>query len=125
MNPAEHYILNQKEPYQSLMLYVRSVIQRTIPDIEEKFSYGIPFYHYTKKPMMYLNVLKETNFLDVAFMQGVLLEDKFPELSDYKNRKKVRSIQIGDMEDFDELRFVELLQAASVLIITNRTVWKP
>jgi hypothetical protein len=125
MNPAEHYILNQKEPYQSLMLYVRSVIQRTIPEIEEKFSYGIPFYHYAKKPMMYLNVLKETNFLDVAFMQGVLLENRFPELSDYKNRKKVRSIQIGDMEDFDELRFVELLKAASVLIITNKTAWKP
>jgi hypothetical protein len=125
MNPAEHYILNQKEPYQSLMLYVRSVIQRTIPEIEEKFSYGIPFYYYAKKPMMYLNVLKETNFLDVAFMQGVLLENRFPELSDYKNRKKVRSIQIGDMEDFDELRFVELLQAASVLIITNKTAWKP
>jgi hypothetical protein len=125
MNPAEHYILNQKEPYQSLMLYVRSVIQRTIPEIEEKFSYGIPFYYYAKNPMIYLNVLKETNFLDVAFMQGVLLENRFLELSDYKNRKKVRSIQIGDMEDFDELGFVELLKAASVLIISNKTAWKP
>ena len=125
MNPAEHYILNQKEPYQSLMLYVRSVIQRTIPEIEEKFSYGIRFYYYAKNPMIYLNVLKETNFLDVVFMQGVLLENRFLELSDYKNRKKVRSLQIGDMEDFDELGFVELLKAASVLIISNKTAWKP
>lgn len=125
MNPAEHYILNQKEPYQSLMLYVRSVIQRTIPEIEEKFSYGIRFYYYAKNPMIYLNVLKETNFLDVVFMQGVLLENRFLELNDYKNRKKVCSLQIGDMEDFDELGFVELLKAASVLIISNKTAWKP
>ena len=125
MNPAEHYILNQKEPYQSLMLYVRSVIQRTIPEIEEKFSYGIRFYYYAKNPMIYLNVLKETNFLDVVFMQGVLLENRFLELNDYKNRKKVCSLQIGDMEDFDELGFVELLKAASVLIIINKTAWKP
>ena len=117
MNPAEQYILNQKEPYQSLMLYIRSVIKRTLPTIEEKYSYRIPFYHFEKKPMMYLNVLKGTNFLDVAFVQGIKLQENFPELKDYKNRKNVRSIQVKNLEDFNELQFIKLLNAAAVLSI--------
>ena len=124
MNPTEDYILHQKEPYQSLMLYVRSVIFRTLPEIEEKFSYRIPFYHCHKKPMLYLNILKGTDYVDISFIQGVILETNFPELKDYKNRKKVRSIQIKDMGDFDEMRFIELLQAASKLSAKNRSTWK-
>jgi len=36
MNPVEEHILKQKEPFQSLMLYVRSVIKRTLPEVNEK-----------------------------------------------------------------------------------------
>ena len=75
MNQAENYILNQPEPYRSIMLYIRSVILKTLPNVEEKYNYGIPFYHHNKKPMCYLNILKGTNFVDVAFVQGVFLED--------------------------------------------------
>ncbi len=75
MNPAENYILNQPEPYRSIMLYIRSVILKTLPNVVEKYNYGIPFYHHNKKPMCYLNILKGTNFVDVAFVQGVFLED--------------------------------------------------
>jgi len=124
MNPIEQHILNQKEPYQSLMLYIRSVIKRALPAIEEKYSYGIPFYHLEKKPMIYLNVLKGTNFLDVAFVQGIKLQDDFPELQDYKNRKNVRSIQMNQLDDFDEFRFVELLKAASELSLKSKRAWK-
>ena len=124
MNPVENYFLNQKEPYQSLMLYIRSVIKRTLPTIEEKYSYGIPFYHLEKKPIVYLNVLKGTDFLDVAFVQGIKLQEDFPELQDYKNRKNVRSIQVKNMVDFDELQFVALLKAAAKLSLKSKSTWK-
>jgi len=48
MNPAENYILQQKEPLQSIMLFVRQVIIETVPTIEEKYKYKIPFYYYLK-----------------------------------------------------------------------------
>ncbi len=124
MNPAELHILNQKEPFQSLMLYIRSVVKRTLPIIEEKYNYGIPFYHFQKRPMMYLNVLKGTNFLDVAFVQGIKLQENFPELQDYKNRKNVRSIQVKTLEDFDEVQFIELLKAAAKLSLKSKSTWK-
>jgi hypothetical protein len=92
MKPVDSYFLNQKEPFQSIMLYVRSVILKTLPNVTERYSYSIPFYNIEKKPMVYLNILKGTDFVDVAFVQGVLLESHFPILKNHNNRKQVRSI---------------------------------
>ena len=123
MNPVEQYFYNQKEPYQSILLYVRSVILKSIPDVVEKFSYKLPFYHHNKKPLCYLNILKGTNFVDVAFVQGIFLQDKFPELKDHNNRKQVRSIQMKSLEEFDEFKFVQLLNEACKLLDSSPRAW--
>ena len=125
MNPLEQYLFQQKEPFQSIMLYVRSVIFKTLPEIEEKLNYKIPFYHHNKKPMCYLNVLKGTNYVDIAFVQGVFLQEKFPQLKDNNNRKQVRSIQVKKLEDLDELMFIKLLKKASTLLDNSKKAWKP
>ncbi|WP_191859320.1 DUF1801 domain-containing protein [Hanstruepera ponticola] len=123
MKPVDVYFLEQQEPLQSIMLYVRQVILKTLPNIQERYSYKIPFYNMGKKPMIYLNVLKGTDFVDVAFVQGILLENDFPELQDYNNRKQVRSIQLKSIEDLDELRFVKLLQAAAKQLEQSKKAW--
>ncbi|NOY48566.1 MAG: DUF1801 domain-containing protein [Chlorobi bacterium] len=125
MKPVEEYLLNQREPYQSIMLHVRNVILKTLPNVEEKYNYGIPFYHYNKKPLCYMNILKGTNFVDIAFVQGVFLERDFPELKDYNKRKQVRSIQIKSLEEFNELQFVDILKEASILLDKSRKAWNP
>jgi hypothetical protein len=101
VKPVDEYFLNLKEPYQSIMLYVRSVIINTLPELEERYSSNIPFYNIEKKPMIYLNILKGKNYVDIAFVQGVLLEEQFPILKDDNNRKQVRSIQLKTLEDLD------------------------
>lgn len=123
MNPIEQHIYSQKEPYQRIMLYVRSVILKTIPAVEEKYSYRIPFFNVFNKPMLYLNVLKGTNFVDVAFVQGIILEEKYPQLQNYNNRKQVRSIQVKSLEDFDELMFVQLLKDATNYLESSKKAW--
>ena len=123
MKPVDNYYFSQPEPFQSIMLYVRSVILKTLPEVEERYSYRIPFYNIGKKPMLYINVLKGTNFVDVAFVQGILLEKDFPILMDNNNRKQVRSIQVKSLEKFDELEFVELLRAAVVSIENSKKAW--
>lgn len=105
------------------MLYVREVILKTLPDVVERYSYKIPFYNIGKKPMLYLNILKGTNHVDVAFVHGILLEKQFPILKNDKNRKQVRSIQVRSLEDFDELEFVELLNEARNLILKSKKAW--
>ncbi|PNQ73739.1 2-dehydro-3-deoxyphosphooctonate aldolase [Hanstruepera neustonica] len=123
MKPVDAYFLEQKEPYRSIMLYVREVILKTLPNVQERYSYKIPFYNIGKKPMIYINILKGTDFVDVAFVQGILLEKDFPELQNYNNRKQVRSIQIKHIEDLDEHRFVMLLQAAGKQLEQSKKAW--
>jgi len=123
MNPIDEYFYSQKEPYQSIMLYVRSVIIKTLPQVEEKFSYKIPFYNIDKKPMLYLNMLKGTNFVDVAFVQGIILEEKYSKLENYNNRKQVRSLQVKSLKDFDELMFTQLLKDAATSIENSKKAW--
>ena len=123
MNPIESYFLNQPEPYQSIMLYVRNVILKTLPEVKERFSYKIPFYNIGEKPMLYLNVLKGTNYVDVAFVHGVVFENYYPVLKNYNERKQVRSIQLKNIEDLNELEFVELLKVAAEQTKKNRRAW--
>ncbi len=123
MNPVEQYILNQKEPYQSIMLYVRSVVFRTLSSVEEKYKYKVPYYTHNNKPILYLNILKGTNYVDIAFVQGVLLQEKYPQLKDNNNRKQVRSLQVKSLEGFNELQFVQLLKDAAVFLDNSRRAW--
>lgn len=123
MKPIDQYFFDQKEPYQSIMLYVRGVILKTLPDVMERYSYKIPFYNIGKKPMLYLNVLKGKDYVDVAFVHGVVFEKEFPILKNDSNRKQVRSIQVKSLEDFDELQFVELLKVAALQTQKNKRAW--
>ena len=123
MKPVDRYFYEQKEPYQSIMLYVRSVILKTLPNVIERYSYGIPFYNIGKKPMLYLNILKGKNYVDVAFVHGVVFEKDFPVLKNENKRKQVRSIQLNAIEDLDELEFVQLLIVAAVQTEKNKKAW--
>ncbi|SDX09663.1 hypothetical protein SAMN05444411_10384 [Lutibacter oricola] len=123
MNPIDEYLYSQKEPYQSIMLYVRSVIHKALPEVEEKFSYKIPFFMHCKKPMIYLNVLKGTNFVDIAFVQGILLEEKYTDLKNYNKRKQVRSIQVKSLENFNEPMFIQLVKDAAIFMENTDKAW--
>lgn len=96
---------------------------KTLPEVRERYSYKIPFYNIGKKPLLYLNILKGKDYVDVAFVHGVVFEKEFPILKDHNNRKQVRSIQLRRIEDLDELQFVELLKVAAVQTEKNKRAW--
>ncbi len=123
MKPVDQYFLNQKEPYQSIMLFVRDIILNTLPEVKERYSYRIPFYNIGTKPMLYLNILKGKTYVDVAFVQGVLLEKEFPVLRNDNNRKQVRSIQLKTIDDLDYDNFIALLQVAAKQLKQSKTPW--
>ncbi|KJD32100.1 hypothetical protein PK35_11725 [Tamlana nanhaiensis] len=123
MKPVEQYFLNQKEPYQSIMLCVRDSILSTLPEAEEYYSYKIPFYRIDKKPLLYLNILKGKTYVDVAFVQGILLEKAFPVLKNNSNRKQVRSLQIYSLETFNHNEFVSILKEASKHLKASKKAW--
>jgi hypothetical protein len=65
---------------------------------------------------------KEPNQFIILYVLSVILKT-FPELKDYKNRKQVRSIQVITLENFDEIKFVEILKNASELIDKTKRAW--
>ena len=123
LKPVDEYFINQKEPYQSIMLYVRAIILNTLPKVKERYSYKIPFYNIGKKPMIYLNILSGKDYVDVAFVQGLLLEKQFPVLKNYNNRQQVRSIQLKRIEDLDHENFIELIHVAAKQLEKSKKAW--
>ena len=73
--------------------------------------------------MLYLNVLKGKDYVDVAFVHGIVFEKDFPILKNDNKRKQVRSIQLKAIEDLDELQFVALLKRAALQTQVNKRAW--
>lgn len=109
MKPAAEYILNQPEPYRSILLHVQAVIELTIPDLQLLYKYKIPFYYYGKKPFIYLNVSNKRAFVDVAFFKGyhlTLHQDKLIG----EGRSQVKSLQYKTLEEIDNEVLVALIK---------------
>ena len=100
---------------QSVLLYLRQVIKATLPEIEEKYKYKIPFYYYKDKPLCYLNILKGTNYVDVGFWNGFKLSNKQGLLKAGRGRIMVKSIQYKTLESIDVDLFVAILLEDSLI----------
>lgn len=65
MNPAEEYILQKPEPYQAMLMHLRSDIERRVPLVGLKYRYRIPFYCLDGRPFCYFSQTKD--YVDVGF----------------------------------------------------------
>jgi hypothetical protein len=106
MNPAViEFMMNQPYEKRLVMLAVRDIIFKINPDVIEKLSYGIPFYHL-KGLFCYLNPTK--NGLDLCFMDGVFIDDPYSVLTRGK-RKRVKSFLVDwENPDPDDLTHLYL-----------------
>ncbi|MDO1501280.1 DUF1801 domain-containing protein [Winogradskyella maritima] len=99
MKPAEAYILNQDEPYRSILLQLQMIIESVVPDCELYFKWRIPFYYSRDLPLCYLNQSKD--YVDLAFWHGEQLE-KFQDNYVKTNRKSVMSLRYKSLDDIDD-----------------------
>ncbi len=110
MNPAEAYILEQKEPFRSILLQVQLVIEGTIPQAQLLYKWKIPFYYLDgKQGFVYLNQTK--NYVDVCFWHGAHLTQHLEHLVS-EGRKHMKSLRYFAMEDINEKVLVDLLLEA-------------
>jgi hypothetical protein len=73
-------------------------------------------------PEQYFFSQNAPNQFIILYVLSVILKT-FPELKDYKNRKQVRSIQVITLENFDEIKFIEILKNASELLDKSKRAW--
>ncbi|MBP6585107.1 MAG: DUF1801 domain-containing protein [Flavobacterium sp.] len=108
MKPAEEYILNQPEPYRSILLHVQAVVEQAIPELQLKYKYNIPFFYFGKKPFLYLNASHKKQFVDVAFFKGYQLTLHQDELIG-EGRTLVKSLQYKSLQEIDNQVITDLL----------------
>ncbi len=108
MQPAEKFIIEQNEPYISIMLYVRQILFKTLSNIDERFKYRLPFYYYKNKPFCYFNIAKSNTevrrkgqFVDVCFIKGNQMTHQ--SLVGGNDRKMVKSIPFFTLEEVNPI----------------------
>lgn len=107
MNPAEAYILKQKEPFKSILLHLQVLIEHTFPEAELKYKWRIPCYYVDKRPICYLNQSKD--YIDVGLWHSAHLT-KHSEHLVSENRKVVKSLRYKSLEDIDDSVFIAIMK---------------
>ncbi len=106
MNPAEEYILQQPEPFRSILLHLQSVIEQTVPDVALKYKYKVPFYYLNGKPFCYLNQAKD--YVDLGFWNAAHLSVHL-ELMTTAGRKMMRSLRYTSLKEINHTVLTEVL----------------
>lgn len=119
MNPAENYILSQPEPFRSILLHLQSVIEQTVPEVDLKFKYKIPFYYLQGKPYCYLNQSK--NYVDLGFWNAAHLTVHLEHMTT-AGRKIMRSLRYTSLKEIDHTILEEVLKDAYT--VKDEKFWK-
>ena len=109
MNPAENYILDQKEPFRSILLHLKAVIESVVPDVDMKYKWSIPCFYAGKQPICYLNVSQKGKYVDIAFWNSAHLTLHLEKMVT-ENRKVVKSLRYFTLEEIDQEVLVDVLQ---------------
>ncbi|ARV16655.1 DUF1801 domain-containing protein [Polaribacter sp. SA4-12] len=111
MKPAEAYILNQPEPFKSILMHLQILIETSFPNVDLQFKWKIPFYYLDDKPFCYLNPSKKKGYVDVGFYTNKNLE-KFNEFVISDNRKVVKSLRYKNLEEIKAEVLISVLDEA-------------
>lgn len=121
MNPAEEYILNQEEPFKSILLQLQVLVETTIPQLELKYKYRIPFYYLEGKPFCYLNVPKKKPYVDVGFWSAAHLTVHLDKMV-ADGRKVMKSLRYTTLEEIDAEVLIEVVLDAQR--VNHKGFWK-
>lgn len=119
MNPSEAYILDQPEPYRSILLHLQAIIEHTLPEADLKYKYKIPFYYIEGRPCCYLNHTKD--YVDMGFWNAAHLT-VHPELMVTEGRKMMRSLRYKSLEEINDTVLIQVLQDA--YRVRDKKFWK-
>ncbi len=114
MNPSEDYILNQPEPYRSILIHLQVIVEHVLPEAELKYKYKIPFYYIYGKPFCYFNASHKKQFVDVGFWKGNQIEVHKSHHVIGK-RKMMISLRYISLEDINDSIFIDVLNDAKRL----------
>lgn len=96
MNPIESYLYDSRQ--RDLLLYLHEFLLSQ--DLESKYRFNLPFY-YGKTWICYLNVVKMTGRVELAFVRGRELSQT-KHLLNFKKRKMVGGFEWQSLSEVNE-----------------------
>ncbi|MEE9361500.1 MAG: DUF1801 domain-containing protein [Cellulophaga sp.] len=109
MNPSEEYILRQLDPFKSILMHLQFVIENTVPEVDLKYKYKIPFYYINGKPFCYLNQSKD--YVDLGFWNASYLTVHLEHMTT-AGRKVMKSLRYKKLEDIQDVILIAVLKDA-------------
>ena len=102
-NQVEEYIEKQESPQKEILLKVREIFLKTLPNCEEKKTWGVVVFGNDK---FYIGAIK--NRVHVGFAITDLSKEEIRLFEG--SGKTMRHIKIHSLDDIDEKKLVELIQ---------------
>lgn len=109
MNPAESYILNRPQPFRDMLLHLQLVIEHTVPNVDLRYKYKIPFYYTEGRPLCYTNQTKD--YVDVGFWNSAYLTVHTEHMV-REGRKVMKSLRYRSLEEINDTILKEVLADA-------------
>lgn len=116
MSVVEDLILDLPEPDRAITEYLRSIILEAVPDMREKLSYGVPFFHRHANicyvwpgSIGWMN--KKYPGVELGFWRGNLLSNE-QGLLQQGTRKFVSNCRFMDVREIDKGLIREIVYEA-------------
>ena len=106
---VDTYIGSLPKNLQPIANTIRELIFDIVPNVQEKLSFKVPFYHYFGM-FCYINKVKDGLALCIIRGKDLLLE--FPQL-EQGNRATVASITLNYLKDISTLQVKEIIGTAA------------
>jgi hypothetical protein len=107
---VDAYIDNLSDTQRAIAENVRRLLFDLVPEIQEKLSFKIPFYHYFGM-FCYINAIP--NGIDLGLCRGKDLTTEFPSL-ELKGRAIVASVSLYSVKDIKQKEAREIIIAAAL-----------
>lgn len=107
---VDTYIDNLSDTQQAIAEHVRRLLFDLVPEIQEKLSFKIPFYHYFGM-FCYINAIP--NGIDLGLCRGKDLTGEFPSL-ELKGRAIVATVSLHSVKDIKQKEVREIIIAAAL-----------
>ncbi|HQW93922.1 MAG TPA: DUF1801 domain-containing protein [Ferruginibacter sp.] len=107
---VDAYLFTLTDPQQIIANRLRLLLFELVPEIQEKLSFNIPFYHYFGM-FCYINAIPDG--IDLGFCRGKDLVEEFPHLES-RNRAIVASVTLYSLTDIYEKEVRAMIVAAAL-----------
>lgn len=107
---VDAYLFTLTDPQQIIANRLRLLLFELVPEIQEKLSFNIPFYHYFGM-FCYINAIPDG--IDLGFCRGKDLVEEFPHFES-RNRAIVASVTLYSLTDIYEKEVRAMIVAAAL-----------